>query len=343
MERRALLSAAVLAVVLVAAGAAGAMLLSGEPIPADLRAAREVTSAPVGAQRFADERTVQAGLMVSEPMPIGLRARAGTVTASHCVPGQPISSGSPALRIDDVPIIALHTTLPLYRDLGPGDRGRDVASVQAELSRLGYRVGTDGEFGLETAVAVKKLQRDAGYPRPDGQLFLDRVVWLPASTITPTRCDAAPGTVVNAGSTFAGVDGQLGAVQITSLPGDLVPGPRSLTIFGVTGALTRSGSASAPDFLAKVAATPEFRAWLTAKSTEPIPVTIALTKPMLTAKVPPGAIFALAGSRGCVQSRNLTIPVVVVGSGLGASLVTVEGEPPTAVNIGPAITSTGCG
>lgn len=54
-----------------------------------------------------------------------------------------------------------------------GDQGQDIASVQGQLSALGYDVGSvDGDFGEATAMAVEKFQRDRGL-ESDGVIGTD--------------------------------------------------------------------------------------------------------------------------------------------------------------------------
>lgn len=341
MGVRGLASSMVVAVILAAAGAAGALVLEGEQVPAELQAASEPLSAPTSTQKFADERTVEARFVIREPAPLTLRAT-GTVTASRCVPGRSLSSGATAIEVNDEPVIVLHSSVPLYRDLKKGAAGNDVASVQEELSRLGYQVNTDGDFGAETVAAVKRFQEDIGYSKPDGQILLSRVVWIRHRTVTPSGCALKLGDLVAPGATLADVGGGLSSVRVSALPADLVQGRRTITVFGVTGPLTKKQSATDRKFLAAVAATPEYQALIAEKSPDPVTITISLAEPLDTVKVPPAAIFAMSRSRGCIQSGQRTLPVVVVGSGLGASLVTLTGKPPASVNLGSAITATGC-
>jgi peptidoglycan hydrolase-like protein with peptidoglycan-binding domain len=341
MGMRNLVSAAAVAVILVAAGAAGALLLSSERVPAELRSGSAPAAAAAAAEQFTDERTVEATFTVAESAPITLRAE-GTVTASRCVPGRPLASGSPALRVNDRPVVLLHTRVPPYRDLQRGHEGRDVKALQQELARLGYQVDADGDFDRRTAQAVKELETAAGFAEPDGVVSMADIAWLPQPTVTPTSCDATLGATVTPGGSLAKLAGRLSAVRLASLPAGLVPGARSITVFGVTGALAGDRTATDPAFLASLAATPEFQAQVAADSKDPATATLSLVKPLTAVKVPPAAIFALNGSQGCVQSGTRTIPVVVVGSGLGASLVTLSGPRPSSVNLGAAITASRC-
>jgi peptidoglycan hydrolase-like protein with peptidoglycan-binding domain len=338
---RTLVTGVVVAAVLLAAGAAAALMLSREPVPAELQPGISPTSAATGTQRFTDERGVEATFAVSAPTSITVRT-AGTVTGWRCAPGRPLRSGEAALRVDEKPVLLLHTGVPPYRDLGRGDEGRDVRALQRELARLGYRAGTGGDFDRRTALAVKRLERAAGLTDPDGVLALSETAWLPSPTVIPTSCDARLGTTLTAGSAIAKLRGRLGAVQVKSMPDGLVAGPRTISLYGVTGPLAGDGTATEAAFLAAVAATPEFRAGATAGSSDPASATIALRKPLDTVKVPPAAVFDLSATRGCIQSGSRVQPVVVVGSALGASLVTLTGPPPASVDLGPAITAESC-
>lgn len=43
-----------------------------------------------------------------------------------------------------------------------GDDGQEVLEIQARLAQMGYNVTPDGDFGANTAEAVKQFQRDRG-------------------------------------------------------------------------------------------------------------------------------------------------------------------------------------
>jgi peptidoglycan hydrolase-like protein with peptidoglycan-binding domain len=342
MTRRGVLSTLLAAAVLVGTGAAAALLVRSEPVPAVLRGAPEPTSAATGTQSFDDPRTAQATLLISGSVPLSGHV-SGTVTATACTPGRAVVSGSMIVSVDDQPVIALRTSLPLYRDLGRGDAGHDVSALQAELGRLGYDTNTDGHYTGRTARAVTKFFRARGHSRPDGQVRLAQLAWLPDRTVTPGTCPLIVGTAVSSGTALATVPGRLRAVRLTALPDGLVSGDRTLTLFAVNGPLGPGGTATDRRFLSAVEATPEFRARQAAASSDPLQVDLALTHPLATVKVPPAAVFALHGTKGCLQSGDRVIPVTVIGSALGASLVTLSGAVPETVNLGRAATATTCG
>ena len=91
------------------------------PIVAILTASGSITAAK---SRFDDARDVTVtvhtgtGRTVASP-------KSGTITAYGCAPGQTIDSGTSFIAVDEVPLLALHTAVPPFRDLQSGMRGRD--------------------------------------------------------------------------------------------------------------------------------------------------------------------------------------------------------------------------
>jgi len=70
---------------------------------------------------------------------------------------------------------------------------------------------------------------------------------------------------------------------------------------------------------------------------------IELADVLTVLSVPPVAVFGLSGDAGCVQVDDKAIPVKVVGSSLGVSLIqTGDGSSPDHVMVGAGITATGC-
>jgi hypothetical protein len=201
-------SLAVLALVVAAgAGAAGAAVLLPDRPPADLRPAAPITSAPVQQQRFADERSVPVTLSVSEATPLTAHGD-GTVTALRSGAGQPIGSGTSPLDVEGRPVLALHTTVPPFRDLAADATGADVTALQEELARLGYPVTVTGRYGRSTSAAIKDLKTRAGAVKPDGDLPLAQVLWLPDPTVTPGSWAARLGSTVGTGAEYGAVPGR---------------------------------------------------------------------------------------------------------------------------------------
>ncbi|RCV55491.1 hypothetical protein DEF23_06640 [Marinitenerispora sediminis] len=322
-------------------GTAGFLLRPADP-PTGLAEADEPTSAPVSVEEFADERTVEVEFEIPEALALEV-GFAGRVTSTRCEVGAEIRSGQVAARIDNTPLVALATSVPLYRDLGRGDRGRDVRALQTALSRLGYEAAADGTYGWQTAAAVRELQDDAGIREPDGAIDVDRFMWLPTDAVTLESCEAVLGRNVTAGEAFGTVSNQLTAVSVASMPGGAVPGERTMDVLGVSGPMDEDGRVSDPEFLAELAATSAFQEVTASEDADPVTAEIRLASPLRTLKVPPAAVFAIEGRSGCVESGDDAYPVEIVGSNLGASLIELEGDPPAEVDLGPAITAQSCG
>ena len=91
------------------------------------------------------------------------------VTGVPLRPGSAAGEGSLLVEVSGRPVFLLEGSVPAYRDLRPGLRGKDVAQLQAALARLGFGPGEyDGRFGPGTAAAVRRLYRAKGYePRTD--------------------------------------------------------------------------------------------------------------------------------------------------------------------------------
>ncbi|MEU7904886.1 peptidoglycan-binding domain-containing protein [Actinoplanes sp. NPDC049118] len=327
---------------LLGAGGATAVMLHPAAAPAGLRTATEVTSAPTGREDLTDERTVKVSLtqLPTPPLVVGI---GGRVTRISCKAGRPLRSGQTVARIDDTPVIALATRTPLYRDLGYGDKGDDVRALQRELRRLGHdEVEATGRYDRRTRAAVRAIQKKAKVDDPEGTITVGEILWLPAPSVVPNACELTLGAYVSAGQTFAKVPPRLTAVVVNSLPSGIVPGERGIEVLGESGPLNSQGAATDPGFLSRVAAGQEYRLLLASGEKPDLSGIIRLRKAVPTVKVPPGSVFALDGDRGCVQSGDTGHPVTVVGSRLGATLVTMKGAVPPEVAVGPAITLESC-
>jgi peptidoglycan hydrolase-like protein with peptidoglycan-binding domain len=181
-RRRWIASVAVAAVLLAGGGfAAGRFIKSpaelaaeaGPPVPDVLTAAvesRVLTSTVV------TRGTVIAGQSI-DVAPLGAGSESGAtpiVTRLLLKAGDSVRPGQLLLEVSGRPVVALPGTLPVYRDVKPGDTGRDVAQLQRALAKLGYGLGVDqlGYFGLGTKRALASYYAHLGYDplpaNPDG-------------------------------------------------------------------------------------------------------------------------------------------------------------------------------
>ncbi|WP_448070457.1 peptidoglycan-binding domain-containing protein [Georgenia yuyongxinii] len=92
----------------------------------------------------------------------------GVVTRTAVAAGDSLEPGELLANVDGRPRIALTGPFALYRDLGRGDHGDDVAALQDGLREAGYRTGGDkaGVFGAGTMAALKRLYENAGATLP---------------------------------------------------------------------------------------------------------------------------------------------------------------------------------
>jgi len=327
--------ASVCGVGLLAAGACLAVALMPVAPPSVLAAATPGTTAPVTPSTFDDSRKVQVSFVSGEPVsvatPIG-----GVLTRQPCTPGGTLDSGTVVAHVDERPLLGLSTSVPLYRDLQLDDRGADVRALQDELTRLGQPVASDGRLGPGTARAVAALLRATDITRPEAPLVLplDGIVRLPRAA-TPVSSCTGLGGALEAGGELAAAPAAVTAVRLSSRPGDLAPGARDLTVLDVTGPLTDETTSSDPGFLAALAGAEGFDE-LVAAGDDAVPATLALHDPVPVLQVPAAAVRA-GGTpgTGCLAVPSGSLPVDIVGSTLGASLVRLpEGtEPPTEVSL----------
>jgi len=316
-----------------ALGVAATVLCLTPATPKSLAAARPATSAPVSQQEFDDRRSVDLTATRAPTVAITL-PRGGRITRSSCGTSA-LESGSVAVAVDGVVLVALATSVPLWRDLVPGDKGEDVVAVQTELARLGHPVTADGSVGSSTVSAFGALMKAAGDAAYRSESIpASRIVWLPAPTVRPGSCTHGVGGTVEAGSVLATVAGALTAVAVVRQPDALVPGDRVLEIDGRPVPAGADGTVTDPDVLAAIADTPSFRTvQRTAEAQEnaeasTIGAKLRLKDPVTVLAVPPSAVYGIVDGEGCVRSAGRSIPVTIVGSQLGETFLRAEGSAP---------------
>jgi hypothetical protein len=143
------------------------------------------------------------------------------------MPGQVISQGQVLYLVNQSPVVLLYGSIPAYRTLSAGDRGADVAELNADLVALGYASSaqlspTSVSFGSATTTALEKLQA-ALRVIPNGTLALGQVVFEPTA-VRVTSLSAQLGgsaqsgqTVLQATSTTRQVQVALDATQQTDM------------------------------------------------------------------------------------------------------------------------------
>ena len=170
--------------------------------------------------------------------------------------GDKVACGEVLYRVNDKPVLLLCGSTPAYRSLSEGDRGRDVAELNANLVNLGYasraRLNPSSHhFSSETASALGELLPGGGRT---GSLHLGQAVFLPG----PVRIAEVTGELGGSappGAQVAQATSDTLEVQVALDPsqrGELRPGDRAqITLPGntpVTGTVDRIGRvAQVPD------------------------------------------------------------------------------------------------
>jgi hypothetical protein len=176
-RRRTVLGAVAVTTLLCAGGLIGASWVKS---PAEVEAetsppSPSVITAPVVRQVLATtvvmRGTFSPGSVLSIS-PSSVAATAGNpgggglvVTGMYARPGDAVHSGQLLAEVSDRPVFVLPGRLPMWRDLVPGESGKDVAELQSALAGLGYSSAPDdaGSFGSGTEAAVQAFYLARGY------------------------------------------------------------------------------------------------------------------------------------------------------------------------------------
>ena len=156
----------------VVAAAAGGWL-AGRQVQSPAEAAAEAAppepsriTVPVERITLSSDLVVRGDVVYDEPVSVSLsRAPAETpVVTIAPEEGATLEEGDIALEVIGRPVFALAGDIPMYRDLGPGAEGDDVAIVEAALGRLAFFAGAaDGVYDEATETAIAAWYEAAGY------------------------------------------------------------------------------------------------------------------------------------------------------------------------------------
>lgn len=335
----ALVSVAVLSIA--AAGVAAGIWLAHPPVPPSLDNTNRLTVVPVTSRDFTDRRTVSVEVQPSSNVPLAAGV-SGRLTSVTCQVGGVVTSGTSFVSVDGIPLLALATTTPLWRDLKIGTKGADVTAIQAELLRLGQDVPQDGVLGRSTLAGLTAVLQSIGAPAVSGNTIVaGSIVWLPSPAASFNSCDGSIGAFVGSGDQLASAAGPATAV-IVDLPLDLVAGERVLSVDGRVVAIDESGVIADASALQSTAS---YRS-AAAETTQPTVVVagaVELTAATTVSVVPPSSLVGTGAGR-CVVAEGVVFPVSIVGSELGLTLVTFDPEAavPTEVELHPDVDPSSC-
>lgn len=315
----------------VAIGGAAASLLTARNSTNSALPSQSIDEAPVASTAYDGRRAAQLVVSLSDGPSLRLDAT-GVVSASSCVDTTPVVSGTALFAVDGVPVLALATSTPLWRDLRIGTSGADVVALQVELLRLGLMVEVSGVFDRPTLAAVNGIGASIGWSRVT-TLAASSVMWLPAPSVMVDACLVVVGSRVQAGDEVA-----RGASVVTTA--DLLSSGVPEALASARWRFT-STEASVPLVDGRVVVDDIAPEWLhreaDAQGRVQIDGFLVLEEPMQLWSVPPAAIDVdpTSEGQGCVAGADgASYRVTVIDSELGRSLVRFEGGTPDSVVVG---------
>lgn len=349
---------ALLAVLLLAVGAAAGFLLSRPPVPPTMVSSTQPRQVAVSISPFDDERNVTLRVTSSASQTVTTTA-SGTVTASSCAPNAVIRSGSVPISVDLMPKMALSTSVPPFRAMALNARGDDAAAFNAELRRLGYPAPQGDAITWDTIVAYNELAHDLGAPALTAasgwSIDPAALIWLPAPAVAVSQCLARVGQNVASGQELFSTKPSVIAAAIQH-DGEAAEGDRIVTIG--TGQFTlaaKSTQITDAKMLAAIAASPQFAessasgmpanqqsqgsdAQHATSGSAPsvtagaspdetsvdVTYTWRLAKPVSTMSVPPSALYDVTERTACVTVSGKPAAVTIVASQLGRSMVSAQ-------------------
>ena len=328
-------------IILIGGGCAAGIVIASRFTPQTLAPAESTQKAPVTTENFLDSHPVKVSFDLAADTPLSWSG-SGMVTATAIQGSGEIISGSSPFSVNNVPVLAIHSSLPFYRDLGPLDQGDDVAALREELSRMGYAVQSSKPkiFDRFMRAALLDVQTKKGLA-DEGLLKLEHVVWLPADKIQVGEWKLTLGS--QAEQELGLVKGHLSAVRVQKMPESLAPGNHVISLFGKRGAISQEGLCSDKAFLDTIAASPEF-ASISGNHDALVAgadASMQLENPVKVFKIPVGAVFAYQDGHACVQTGSEARRITILGSN-GGFVMASSSKSLQSVNLGSAINTTSC-
>ena len=317
------------------------MVIASRFTPQTLAPAGSTHKAPVTTENCLDSHPVKVSFDLAADTPLSCSG-SGIVTATAIQGNGEIISGSSPFSVNNVPVLAIYSSLSFYRDLGLLDQGDDVAALREELSRMGYAVQSSKPkiFDRFMRAALLDVQTKKGLA-DEGLLKLENVVWLPAKKIQGGEWKLTLGS--QAEQELGLVKGHLSAVRVHKIPESLAPGNHVINLFGKRGAISQEGLCSDKAFLDTIAASPEFASISGNHDALAAGVdgSIQLENPVRAFKIPVGAVFAYQDDHACVQTGSEARRITILGSN-GGFVMASSSKSLQSVNLGSAINTTSC-
>jgi peptidoglycan hydrolase-like protein with peptidoglycan-binding domain len=326
-------------IVALAAGALAGLRLADYPTPETLAPSEGPSTVAVEPRVFDDPRTASVLPITSEEVALASPAE-GMVRTTECHVGEPISSGDVVAVVDNRPLVALALQSPPWRDLEVGDKGEDVKDLQGALVALGYEAPVTGAYDWEMGRAVAKVWGKLGGPANQTAFPASQVLWLPQESVTPSECGAVVGHRIAVGDPLVRSGGSVEALRVT-LPGDRYPGARVASFDSLSVPVGEDGVIDDAGFVAAFVGSPEFVAAQEASDWRNLVAQTSLADPIDVVAVPPSALYTVNGATACVLDSGTALPVEIVASELGQTMVS-GGVLPNRVELSPVPEANPC-
>jgi len=239
--------------------------------------------------------------------------------------GDKVGCGGVLYRVDDRPVVLLCGTVPIYRALRAGVKGRDVRQLNRNLHRLGYdgdahvRIGAgDNVFTSKTEQALRVLQRSKGVGVTGG-LAADDAVFLPVA-VRLAKVTGQVGAPARPGAPVLSATSDTLRVQVNLDPsqqGEVRKGDRAqITLPGntpVTGRVAGFG---------RVAQTPAGQGGQAADAT--IPTFISLDEPATARGLDQAPVQVDITTKGVDNALSVPVTALIGKSGGGYAVEVVR-------------------
>jgi Putative peptidoglycan binding domain len=257
------------------------------------------------------------------PYPVINRARG--VYTSLPDSGDKVGCGGVLYRVDDKPVVLLCGTVPAYRGLHVGLKGRDARQLNRNLHQLGYDTDAhvridpgDSAFTFKTEQALRVLQRKKGVG-VTGALEIDDAVFLPVA-VRVAKVAGQVGGSAGPGAPVLSATSDTLQVQVNLDPsqqGEVKKGDRAqITLPGntpVTGRVAGFG---------RVAQTPAGQGSQAAEAT--IPTFISLDDPAKAGGLDQAPVQVDITTKGVERALSVPVTAVVGKSGGGFAVEVVR-------------------
>lgn len=148
---------------------AGSQIAFSRPTSIDGQPHRVLVTAPI-VRRVLSENLDLTGSVTTDArysVDIGMMSVPNAVpivTAPPVAVGVQLGNGNLITQVAGRPVFVFAGSTPMYREIVVGNRGEDVAQLQADLGALGYATGdSPGYFGASTQAAVYEFYIRSGF------------------------------------------------------------------------------------------------------------------------------------------------------------------------------------